>query len=142
MPKNTLFFCAGAQRRRFLFRNGTFKRTSVRSSDVCPEKKTGKLPKPRASGEVTYYFDKNFSRFSRCRKKRKIREKGMIWRDLNIFFKNELIIQIVLDRSEAHSSRPRTYLPSRSGATHALRVLSSLSAVTSKAHFRTATPKG
>ena len=41
-----------------------------------------------------------------------------------------LIIQIVLnyavlDRSEAHSSRPRTYLPSRSGATHALRVQSS-----------------
>ena len=41
-----------------------------------------------------------------------------------------LIIKIVLayavlDRSEAHSSRPRTYLPSRSGATHALRVLSS-----------------
>ena len=37
-----------------------------------------------------------------------------------------LIIKIVLtypvlDRSEAHSSRPRTYLPSRSGATHALR---------------------
>ena len=31
----------------------------------------------------------------------------------------------VLDRSEAHSSRPRTYLPSRSGATHALRVQSS-----------------
>ena len=41
-----------------------------------------------------------------------------------------VIIQIVLnyavlDRSEAHSSRPRTYLPSRSGATHALRVQSS-----------------
>ena len=34
----------------------------------------------------------------------------------------------VLDRSEAHSSRPRTYLPSRSGATHALRVQSSIEA--------------
>ena len=35
----------------------------------------GKLPKPRASGEVTYYFDNLISRFSRCRKKLKIREK-------------------------------------------------------------------
>ena len=73
-------YCAGAQRRRFLFRNRTSRRSSVRPMSVCTGKR-GKSPKPRASGEVTYSFDNNFSRFSRSRKKLRFRGKGMIWRD-------------------------------------------------------------
>ncbi len=41
-------------------------------------------------------------------------------------FFNFLIIQIVLDYAVLERSCPRTYLPSRAGATHALRVLSSV----------------
>ena len=56
-----------------------------------------------------------------------------VWGNISkVDFFDFVIIQIVFDYAvpeqyEAHSSRPRTYLPSRSGATHALRVLSSKS---------------
>ena len=74
------------------------------------------------------------SRFSRCRKKLRFANEGTICRDpKKVVLKKFLIMKIFdflimkkIDRSETHSSRPRTYLPSRSGATHALRVQSSL----------------
>ena len=102
---------------------------SVRS--LCVYKKA-KIPRMvSASVTVSIYNSDFISRFSRCRRKVLLRGEGMICRDpKKVDFFHLLIIQIVLnyavlDRSGAHSSRPRTYLPSRSGATHALRVQSS-----------------
>ena len=64
----------------------------------------------------------------KCVLRRKERFAGTLKK---LYFFDFVIIQIVLDYAvleqyEAHYSRPRTYLTSRSGATHALRVLSSL----------------
>ena len=125
-------FCAGAQRRRFLFRIWSFKRSRVLTiRPMLVMKKRAKHRMVSASVTVSIYNGDFSSRFSRCRRKVRLRGEGMICRDpkKSTFF-DLLIIQIVLnyavlDRSETHSSRPRTYLPSRSGATHALRVQSS-----------------
>ena len=79
--------CAGAQRRRFLFRNRSFKRSSCSMSVRCPyvRKKHAKHPM------VSHYLRRSrcqiplglfFSRFSRCRRKVRLRGEGMICRDL------------------------------------------------------------
>ena len=54
--------CAGAQRRRFLFRNRSFKRSSVRCPDkfVCTEK-TGKTPNGICPGQEDRYHSGYFS---------------------------------------------------------------------------------
>ena len=131
--------CAGAQRRRFLFRIWSFKRSSVQKSGVrCLYGKNGQntewyLRRPGRQIPLGLFF----SRFSRCRRKVRLRGEGMICRDpkkvdfFSIFGPFQLclhtpsqndkkITPAVLERS-----CPRTYLPSRAGATHALRVLSS-----------------
>ena len=103
---------------------------------VRPEK-TGKTPNSICIGEMSYSFDENFSRFSRCRKKTAFYE---VRNDLPGPLKNRLFstfepFQICLHTPSQNDKKltpailerscPRTYLPSRAGATHALRVLSS-----------------
>ena len=135
MKFENINYCAGAQRRRFLFRNRSFKRSRLSVRPVCPisvRKKTRKTHNGICTGFKARYHSGYFSvdfqgAEENCGFATKERFAGTLKKSTFFDF---LIIKIVLsyavlDRSEAHSSRPRTYLPSRSGATHALRVQSS-----------------
>ena len=114
---------------------------SVRSMYVM--KKRAKHRMVSAPARHGIYNGDFFSRFSRCRRKVRLRGEGMICRDpkkVNFFQlfdhsnyahmpsqNDKKLTPAVLERS-----CPRTYLPSRAGATHALRVLSSYTSITTR----------
>ena len=101
-----VIYCAGAQRRRFLFRIWSFKRSRVYPSvrPMFVRKKRAKHRMVSAPASLSIYNGDFFSRFSRCRRKVRLRGEGMICRDPKKvdFFQN-------LNHSNyAYIRRPRT----------------------------------